>query len=277
MEIFQNSSKNATGINKFFNELEKSGILNNAQPDAWSKVKGNLQYTGASLYHFFVPINTVALNIMKRIGLGIRTPLTMAEAMAKNKDVKDGILNMTQDESNLLMAQLKKGQIGTAYWTLGFILGGSLLGGAYTNYDADKRRKGLKSDEMINPITNEKISKNVQHNYQLQSAQMGATWGIVYSHYIKDKGASQIEALTAATAATAGSMIKSVPSAEEGMKVGGALTNPGEGKKFVTDLKRRVGIDKTKSAIENVQNLMGYGEEDKPNMGGGGSSGSWGK
>lgn len=253
-EIFQNSAKNSKGVSAFFNELEKSGVLNNSKPDVWSKIKGNAQYTVASLYHFFIPVNTVPLNIMKRIGLGLRTPITMVEAMAKNKAIKEGILNLTHDEANLLMAQLKKGQIGTAYWTLGFIVAGSVVGGTYTKYYPDKQRKGMKADEMN--IGGIEIPKNVQHNYQLQSMQMGATWGMVYNHYIDDKGATQLEAMMYATGATIGAMAEGLPTIKEGEKMAEAIQSPGGMKSFGKDLKRRVGVGKAFSLF----NLMGYGD-----------------
>jgi len=265
-EIFQNSSKNESGVKKFFNELEKSGVLNNAKPDAWSKVKGNAQYTVASLYHFFIPVNTVPYNIMSRIGLGLITPKTMIKAWSQNKAIKEGILNLSQDDANLLMAQLKKGQIGTAYWTLGFMLGGSMLGGLYTKYSNDKERLNKMK------IGGDNVPKDVQHNYQLQSAQMGATWKIIYDHYIDDKGATQIEALSAASAATAGSMSEGIPTIKEGSKIYEAIRTPGGGKSFVKDFRRRVGVDKSTSLLQ----LMGYGDPAQENSGGGGATGGGG-
>lgn len=272
-EIFQNSASKASGIKKFFNELEKSGVVNANMPDTWNKVKGNAQYTAASLYHFFVPVNTVPVNIIKRVGLGIRTPLTMAEAMNKNKAIKEGILNMSQEESDLLMRQLKKGQIGTAYWTLGFILGGSAIGGLYSRYYPDKERKNApKINEM--ELGGQDIPKDVQHNTQFQSMQMGGTWSTVYNHFIDDKGASQMEALAKATAATGGAALESVPTLNEAGKIYEALKDPYSGKKFVEDLKNRVGIGKAASILT----MMGYGEDDDAGRrlgSGGGAGGSY--
>jgi hypothetical protein len=268
-EIFQNSPKNANGVKKFFNELEKKGIENVNLPDGWNKVKGNAQYTAAALYHFFVPVNTVPVNILKRVGLGLRTPITMAEAMSKNKAIREGILSMSQEDSDLLMRQLKKGQIGTAYWTLGFILGGSALGGLYTKYDPDKERSGPKTDEMNFGGTD--VPKNVQHNTQFQSMQMGATWRTVYDHFIDDKGASQMEALAKATAATAGAATESIPTLQAAAKIYEATQTPYAGAKWIKDLKRRVGIDKG----ANLLKMMGYGD-DEPVGGSGGGGGAGG-
>lgn len=256
-EIFQNSNSKGKGISHFFNELEKTGVINNMMPDTWNKIKGNAQYTAASLYHFFVPINTVPSNILNRVGLGLKTPLTMVEAMSKNKAIREGILNMNQEESDLIMRQLKKGQIGTAYWTLGFILGGSVVGGLYTKYDPDKERTGALTNEL--KVGGMDVPKDVQHNTQLQSLQMGGTWKTVYSHYINDKGASQLKALAAATAATTGAALESLPPAEAAAKAYEAAKTPYGGQKFIDDLKRRVGIGKA----TNLAKLMGYESTDE--------------
>jgi len=259
-EIFQNSQKEANKVGQFFRELEKSGVLNNAKPDTWSKVKGNTQYTVASLYHFFVPVNTVPLNIAKKIWQGnpVSSIIRTGKAWAQNNAIRDGILNMSQDEANLIMNQLKKGRIGSAYWTLGLIVGASALGGAYSKYNPDNKKKGLKSEEM--KVGSIDVPKNAQHNTQLQSAQMGATYREVYDHYINDKGASVIEASAAALAATGGAIADQLPTVKEAGKIIGALRNPSEGKAFVTDLKRRVGIGKGMSLLQ----MMGYANADEP-------------
>ncbi|MEI7509105.1 MAG: hypothetical protein WCJ62_06530 [Flavobacterium sp.] len=258
-EIFQNNSKDASAVSKFFNELEKEGIIQSNLPGIGNIRKGNIKYTKAALYHFLVPVNTVAMNILKRVGLGLKAPSVLVEAMAKNKDLKNGIENMTADEANLIMLQLKKGQIGAAYWTLGFIVAGQAAGGLYTKYYSDKeRKKGQpKADELT--IKGLDISKNVQHNIQLTSLQMGSTWGMIYNHYIDDKGASQMQAIAAATAGVAGSVIEHIPTAQLGIRIYEATKDEYGGKKFMKDLTQRVGINKAKLVGE----LMGYNFEEE--------------
>lgn len=261
-EIFQNNPKQANKVSQFFKELEKSGVLNNEKPDPWSKVKGNAQYTLASLYHFFVPVNTVPLNIVKRVWQGnpVSSIIRTGKAWAQNKAIREGILNLSQDEANHIMNQLKKGRIGSAYWTLGLVLGASALGGAYSKYNPDNKKTGLKADEM--KVGSVDVPKDVQHNTQLQSAQMGATYRNVYDHYINDKGASVIEASVAALAATGGALVEGIPTVKEGEKIVGALRNPSEGKAFVTDLKRRIGLGKGMSLLQ----MMGYASTDEPSV-----------
>lgn len=241
-EIFQNTEKNGNMVSRFFNELEKKGIEERNSGLAMGKTAGNAKYTAASLYHFFVPINTVPVNIMKRIGLGLRLPYTVIEAISKNKAIREGVQNMTTEESDVLMRQLKKGAIGAAYWTLGFILAGKAAGGLYTSYNPDKKRKGLKSDEL--KVLGMNIPKNVQHNSQLQALQMGATWGVTYHHFVKAKGNTEADAIAKGVAATTGAFLKQIPAIDVASKTVEATQNEYGGKKFVKDLKRRVGVNK---------------------------------
>lgn len=256
-EIFQNTD-NTQAVGKFFNALEREGVKDRNSGLGLGKLEGNAKYTVSSLYHFFVPINTVPYNILKRIGLGLRLPYTMVEAFSKNKDIKNGILNMTNEEANTVMLQLKKGQVAAAYWTLGFVLGSSVGGGLYTKYYPDKKRHGkMRSDEM--KIGDIEVPKNVQHNTQLQAFQMGTTWSIVYGKYIKDKGHSQLKAIAAATAATAGAGIEQIPSVRFGADLYESTQDKYGGVKFINDLKRRVGVQKGNTILK----LMGYGKEEK--------------
>lgn len=258
-EIFQQSDSKGNAVGRYFNELEKSGIVQNNMPNMSDRVAGNAKYTAASLYHFFVPINTVPLNIMSRIWQG--NPLifskNLVSALAKNNEIKNGILNLNHEESDIITRQLKKGMIGSAYWTLGFCLAGG-AGGLWNSFNKDpknkegKRRDGTHSGDL--EVGGHEISHNVQHTAQLTALQMGATWRRTYDHYIKDKGASQFEALANATLSVAQPTVEGIPVAQKGIQLGQALTSPYGAKKMGEDLKRRVGVHK----VEDVAKLMGY-------------------
>jgi broad specificity phosphatase PhoE len=258
-EIFQDSKNKANKINEFFNELEKSGILEANTPGVGKSISGTLKYTAASVYHFLVPVNTVPLNILKRVGLGLMLPTNILRAIAKNKDLRNGFANMDAAEANLIMTQLKKGQIGAAYWTMGLALGGSFAGGLWTKYDPDKKRGDrLKADEMN--ILGTDISKNVQHNTQLTSWQMGATWRGVYDHYIDDKGMSQWDAIEASTLATTGTLKEKIPMVDQFLKLTEATQSESGRQHFEKDMSRRVGIQKAKV----ITDMMGWtGDENK--------------
>jgi hypothetical protein len=255
-EVFQDNPKNQTAVKKFFNDLEKSGILDRNKPDSWSKVKGNAKYSAAALYHFFIPINTVPVNILKRIGLGVSLPKTYMEAIAKNKSVRDGILNMTSEESDAILLQLKKGQVMAAYWTLGFVVGGSMAGGLYTNFYPNKERDkdAVTPDSDYLEFRGINISKDVQHNSQYQALQMGATWNMVYNHYIDDKGESQMMSIFAASAATAGAAAQEHPVVSTASSILDAIKTPHGNTKWVQDLRRRIGVQKA----QDVFKMMGY-------------------
>lgn len=258
-EIFQNS--NPTKIKEFFTELEKTGIIDATKPDIWNKhIKGNAKYAASAIYHFLIPVNTVPVNILKRIGLGPKLLYNLPKAWAKNKAMREGIENMTTEECDAILVQLKKGQISAAYWTLGFILAGSSAGGLYTRFYPDKEREqtiDMPESNRLNLGIN--INKNAQHNSQLQSLQMGATWRIVYDHYIDDKGESQLSAIIKATAATGGVAAEQHPVINTTSKVNEAIKAPYGTDKFSKDLKRRIGITKA----EDVFKLMGYNIDDE--------------
>ena len=83
---------------------------------------------------------------------------------------------------------------------------------------------------------------------------MGATWGMIYSHYIDDNGDSQIIALTMATMATMGVAAKQHPVIQTGDNLYNALMTPRGNTKFIKDLKRRIGVNKA----QDVFKLMDY-------------------
>lgn len=255
-EIFQDNPKNQTKVKEFFNQLERSGILDRNKPDGWSKIKGNAEYSAAALYHFFIPINTVPVNILKRVGLGLKLPVTYLEAIKKNKSVRDGILNMTHEESDAIMLQLKKGQISAAYWTLGFVLAGSMAGGMYTKFypNSERDKDAVTPDADYLNFRGLNVSKDVQHNTQFQALQMGATWNMVHDHYVDDKGESQMMSIFAATFATAGVAAKEHPVISTALNIGDAIQTPHGNTKWVQDLRRRIGIQKA----QDVFRLMGY-------------------
>lgn len=255
-EIFQDNPKNQTKIKEYFNQLERSGILNRNKPDGWSKIQGNAQYSAAALYHFFIPINTVPVNILKRVGLGLKLPATYLEAIKKNKAVRDGILNMTHEESDAILIQLKKGQVAAAYWTLGFVLAGTMAGGMYTKFYSNQERDkdAVTPDADYLNFRGLNVSKDVQHNTQFQALQMGATWRMVHDHYVDDKGESQLMSIFAATAATGGVAAQEHPVISTVKNLLDAAETPHGNTKWVKDLRRRIGIQKA----QDVFKLMGY-------------------
>ncbi len=239
-EIFQENNKLSGKIGQFFNQLEKTGILENKVGGVYNKISGNAKYTAAALYHFFVPISTVAINLTRRLGLGAQLPFNFAKA----HNLEKGIKELEPEQADLILRQLKKGAVGAAYWTLGLCLYQN-SGGIWNRFDPDKKKGSrLKSDQL--KIGELDVPKGVQHASQLQSFQYGATARNVYHHYKDEMGANTYEALGAATLATLSGLLEGVPPAKEASKLIEGISDPNKAKQVLKDAKRSVGIDKLK-------------------------------
>jgi ribosomal protein L19E len=255
-EIFQNSPKRANIFKQYLNELEKKGIENVQSASKLNKLKGDVQYAASAIYNFFIPINTVPTNMIGRSMLAFKLPYNLWKALDVNSQLKKGIDNLTTDEKEALLLHIKKGAIAAAYWTLGFYLAGKSAGGLYTKFYSDKERDktvDVPDADYLN-LFGVSIPKEVQHTYQFQAMQMGATWGIVHDHYVDDKGESQTDAILRGTYATGGAIAEGIPTVKQISNVKEAITTPQGEDKFIKDFKIRVGVQKAKDAAK----LMGY-------------------
>lgn len=261
-EIFQENNKLSGKINSFFNELERSGIVQSKLPGIGNTVAGNAKYTAAALYHFFVPISTVAINLTRRLGLGIALPYNFIKAIDMNK----GINELDPEKADLILRQLKKGAVGAAYWTLGYYLHQN-AGGIWNRFDPDKKKGNrLHSDEIKFGET--EIPKAMQHTTQMQAFQYGATARNVFYHYKDDLGKTDAEAYEASVFATLSGLLDGIPPAKEAVKLAEGIQNPYELKGVEKDIKRSVGIEKMKD--------LGILEKDAvPSGGGSGATGTF--
>lgn len=258
-EIFQENNKLSGKINGFFNQLEKSGIIESQLPGIGNKLSGNAKYTASALYHFFVPISTVAINLTRRLGLGAALPYNLTKAYEMNK----GIAELDPEKADLILRQLKKGAVGAAYWTLGFYLYQN-AGGIWNRFDPDKNKGNrLGSNEM--EVGGVKIPKEFQHTTQLQAFQFGATARNIFHHYKDDLGKSDAEAYEASIFGTLSGLIDGIPPAKEAIKLGEAIEDPYELKSVQKDVKRSVGIEK-------LQDLGILDKDETPSGGGSGAS-----
>ena len=268
-EIFQDSGSitknNAINIGKYFNEIEKNAIIENKSEVPFEKIGGNLKYTIPFLKNFFIPINTVPLNIVRRVFLPFKIPYLLVKAMSESSKIKKGISTLSTEEADLIFRQLKKGTIGTAYWTLGFCIAGQFAGGLYTRFDPDKKRKkGIaKSNEL--DFLGMDINHNIQHTPQLTALQMGATARIVYSHYVDDEDANAFTATMTATTALGGSAIDQMPTPRFTKDALNAASNPYDYERFKTNLVRRVGYVKGMNLLKMMGYGDGYNNEDEDN------------
>lgn len=260
-EIFQENNKLSGKINSFFNELEKSGILENKIGDLHSKIVGNAKYTASALYHFLVPISSVAINITRRVGLGVALPINIAKAIG----MEQGIKELEPEKADLILRQLKKGAVGAAYWTLGFYLYQN-AGGIWNRFDPDKKKGNRLKSGHLN-IGGIEIPKEVQHTTQLQALQYGATARNVYNHYKDGLGKDTFDAIEASVFATLSGIVDGIPPAKEIVKLGEGIQDPNQLKSIVKDVKRSVGINK-------MQDLGILPADAKPSGGGGGATGN---
>lgn len=258
-EIFQENNKISGKLNSFFNELEKSGILENKVGNLHEKIVGNAKYTAAALYHFLVPISSVAINITRRVGLGFTLPINFVKAIG----MEQGIKELEPEKADLILRQLKKGAIGAAYWTLGFYLHQN-AGGIWNRFDPDKKKGDrLRSGHL--EVDGIDIPKEVQHTTQLQALQYGATARNVYYHYKDGLGKDTFDAIEASVFATLSGFIEGIPPAKEAVKLAEGFQDPNQLKGIVKDIKRSVGINK-------MQDLGILPADATPSGGGGGAT-----
>jgi hypothetical protein len=136
------------------------------------------------------------------------------------------------------------------------MLGGSVLSGLYTNYTGNTKHKPKPNKMKLGNID---VPKDVQHNSQLQSMQVGATYSIVYNHFNKGKKYSRAESTLVALAATGGVILDQIPVVKTGVEMVEATQNSSSGKKIVKNFKRRISVEKA----SDVFKVMGYEKKSK--------------
>jgi hypothetical protein len=237
-EIFQEENVVSKWFNKKKTELDKSG---------------NAGATAKTVVDFLIPVSTVPTNIVRRVistsplGLG-RGAYKVVEAYRK------GLENLSNDEADAIMRQLKQGTLGTALWLAGWF-GASQFGGLYSKFNPNKQRQegDLLSDEM--EVGGQMLPKPVQHALPLEIMQVAATARHIYDNYRDNKKASTFESLYKAGLGASGGLIEQVPVLNTPVQLVGAATNPYEAEKLKENMQSRVvpqilketGIIKNKS------------------------------
>lgn len=230
-EIFQENNGLARRINNFINSERK---------------QNDEEATKRFLVKFLLPVQTVPLNIGKRIVSSITgAPKGLYEVY---KAYKGGIDNLTPDQADVILRQLKNGSIGLAYYTLGMYAGPKILGGVW-NKDAKEGSKSLPNRLGFNEmkVGSFSIDKRIQHAMPLYLMQLGATTARVYNHYMDvptddPKYQTMLKSLAHSMAATAGAEVEEIPTINEPVHAVQALSDPYERKKFGEDVKRRLGF-----------------------------------
>lgn len=198
--------------------------------------KGNTGATGKFLADFMIPVSTVPTNIARRVLT--TSPLGLIRGAAKVTEAyRKGIENLSNDEADSIMKQLKQGTLGTALWLTGWF-GYKNFGGLYSQFNPNKKRSGdeLKSDQMS--VNGEMIDKPVQHALPLEIIQLAATMHHIYDHSV-DHGEGGFTAALNAGLGSIGAVAEQIPIIETGAHLVGATQDPYEAKKLGEDVQRR--------------------------------------
>ncbi|MES2382409.1 MAG: hypothetical protein V4538_15285 [Bacteroidota bacterium] len=222
-EIFQESNKLSRWFVSQKASLEK---------------KGNAGATVKFLVDFLIPVSTVPANLVRRAAT--TSPVGLVRGGAKVVEAyRKGIENLSTEEAESIMKQLKQGTLGTALWLAGWF-GYQSFGGLYSQFNPNKKREeGDKvSDVMI--VNGEEIPKPVQHALPLEVIQVAATARRIYENYRKNKNASTPEALLNAGLGSIGALGEQIPVIETPIHAALATQDPQELDKFKEDIDRRI-------------------------------------
>lgn len=221
-EIFQEKNWLSKKFSDFKNKMEK---------------KGNVGAIGKFIADFMIPVSTVPTNIARR--LVTTSPFGLLRGSKQVLDAyRKGIENLTTEQGDAIIRQLKQGSLGTTLWLIGWF-GAASFGGLYSKYDPNKKRKEgeLTSDEM--EINGEMIPKPVQHALPFEIMQWAATMRHIYDNYKENKGESDFEALLHAGLGSIGALAETIPVIETPVRAIEATSDPYQGNKLKEDIKRR--------------------------------------
>jgi hypothetical protein len=266
-EIFMGGENSKTAVSEWFKKMESEGILDAQSESFKTKVGGNLKYSISALKNFIVPIASVPANILNRTVKNnpISTAYRFSEALKTNSELKNNVTetldNLTEAQADLMLRDLKKGAIGSVYWTLGFIMAGNALGGFFNKSYPDKKRdKDEKGhDEM--EIFGKNIPHGVQHAVPLQQMQMAATFALTLKYFneqdkkkLKDDFGlkDEIKNVGAGGAEIARTYINEHPMSKASLDIVKALEGGKGREKYFNSLERRSDIPQTKFLLQDI-------------------------
>jgi hypothetical protein len=195
------------------NKLRSTAIENVNKGDIGSRLKGEAQYAATTLYSLFQPVVSVPSNMAKRTLLTPKIPYNLFKAFVKDRSLKDPNFKFLPEESDVIMRQLKKGAVNTAYYLAGAYFASKLAGGLYTSFYPNKQRHGEAPPAGSLNVGGMDVPEKYQHGVYPSEFQMGAQFAIIFNHYANDKGESFAKALSTAIAANAGTHARGFPTA----------------------------------------------------------------
>lgn len=232
-EVFQESNAVSRYFNNWKGQLEKgegkiAGVPLNKNAGSAAKFAAD----------FLIPVSTVPVNITRR--LASSSPIGLIRGTAKVINAyRKGIENLSNDEAESVMRQLKQGSLGTALWLVGWY-GYNSFGGLYTPYNSDKKRvQGDKlSNEMV--VGGVSIPKPVQHALPLEIIQTAATARRVFDEYRQNKDANVFKSTEMAGMASIGALTEQIPIVSTPALLYNATQDPYEARKLNNEFSSRV-------------------------------------
>jgi hypothetical protein len=158
--IFLQDNRVASGFNAALQALEKKGETGHPSPG------GKVLATTA---RFMFPVTKVPTNIAAET-LQYTTGSVTGSVRAINA-IRKGLDNLTPDQADLIMRELKKGYVGLALLYLGY-MGYKSVGGVYEQ--GKKRQPGDVKPDAVR-IFGEDIPGNLLHHPSINTIQLGAT------------------------------------------------------------------------------------------------------
>ena len=266
-EIFMGGEHSKNAVAEWFKKMETEGILDAQSESFKTKAGGNLKYSISALKNFIVPIASVPANILNRTVKNnpVSTAYRFSEAMKTNSELKKNVTetldNLTEAQADIMLRDLKKGAIGSVYWTLGFIMAGSALGGFFNKSYPDKKRdeKEKGHDEM--EIFGKQIPHGAQHAVPLQQMQMAATFALTLKYFnekdsleLKDDFGKIDKAknIAGASAEIARAYIHEHPYSKAAIDIKDALEGGKGREKYLNNIYRRSDIPQFKFLLQDL-------------------------
>ena len=266
-EIFMGGEHSKNAVAEWFKKMETEGILDAQSESFKTKAGGNLKYSISALKNFIVPIASVPANILNRTVKNnpVSTAYRFSEALKTNSELKNDVTetldNLTEAQADLMLRDLKKGAIGSVYWTLGFIMAGNALGGFFNKSYPDKKRdkKEKRHDEM--EIFGKQIPHGVQHAVPLQQMQMAATFALTLKYFnekdsleLKDDFGKIDKAknIAGASAEIARAYIHEHPYSKAAIDIKDALEGGKGREKYLNNVYRRSDIPQFKFLLQDL-------------------------
>lgn len=210
--------------------------------------------------HIVMPIHKISTNVIAQSFES--SPLGLAKGITKAATAHiKGLDNLTPDQADIIMRNIKNGSLGTAMYALGLFGGGKVIGSFYQKYDKDKDKDVAKYNTV--EIDGVRVPGSLLHLPEFNSMFMGATTKRIYQE-LKAKNTPTSEAAFRG----AGAGVKGLAEETPGLEAADSLTNIyhaifGGDKEQMNDARYGVGNFIAGRAVPGiVRNAAEAGDQD---------------